>query len=453
MTMNTKKIMYIEDEEANRVLVRKLLRAAGYEVLMAEDGLSGIDLAKESQPALILMDMNMPGLDGYEASTRIKAINSLREIPIIAVTANVQKGDRERSLVAGCDGYITKPIDPDTFIKEIESYLEGQREVLTAEEEASLLREYSDKLVVRLEQKVRDLSTDKMLLEQRVSEKIKEVEAIQGQLLQSEKLASIGQLAAGVAHEINNPIGFINSNLGSLRQYVTDLLELITVYSSMEQTITDTGILEKIKTIKNNIEFDYLRDDVKELLSESIDGIDRVKKIINDLKDFSRVDTTETEWADLHNGIDSTLNMVHNEIKYNAKVVKEYGDLPDVKCVVAQLNQVFMNLLVNAAHAIDEQGTITIRTGTESDDKVWIQISDTGKGISEENIKKIFDPFFTTKPVGKGTGLGLSLSYGIIGKHGGTFDVQSEVGKGTSFTVHLPIHKVETLDQDGEKMA
>jgi signal transduction histidine kinase len=174
-------------------------------------------------------------------------------------------------------------------------------------------------------------------------------------------------------------------------------------------------------------------------MDESKDGITRVKNIVQNLKDFSHVDASD-EWhyADLHSGINSTLNIVNNEIKYKANVVKEYGAIPEVECLLSQLNQVFMNLLVNAAHAIEERGTITIRTGQKGDE-VWVEVTDTGKGIAPEHLKKIFDPFFTTKPIGKGTGLGLSLSYGIVQKHHGRIEVQSEIGKGTIFRVWLPI--------------
>ena len=174
-------------------------------------------------------------------------------------------------------------------------------------------------------------------------------------------------------------------------------------------------------------------------MKESRDGITRVKKIVQDLKDFSHVDAQdEWQWADLHKGLDSTLNIVWNEIKYHAEVIKEYGEIPEVECFPSQLNQVFMNLLVNAAHAITDKGIITIRTGRQGEE-VFIRIADTGKGIPEENLKRVFDPFFTTKPVGKGTGLGLSLSYGIMQKHNGRIEVQSEVGKGATFTLWLPI--------------
>jgi signal transduction histidine kinase len=262
----------------------------------------------------------------------------------------------------------------------------------------------------------------------------------QNKLIQSEKLASIGQLAAGVAHEINNPIGFIFSNFGTLEQYLQDLFQMLDAYELAEASVGDPTALERIRSLKADLDIDYLKDDIPNLMRESRDGIQRVRKIVQDLKDFSRVDARQ-EWesVDLHTGIDSTLNIVNNEIKYKADVVKQYGPLPEVQCLPSELNQVFMNLLVNAAHAITaERGTITISTGIEGAN-VWVDVQDTGAGIAAENMQRIFDPFFTTKPVGKGTGLGLSLSYGIVQKHGGRMEVSSELGVGTRFRVTIPI--------------
>lgn len=268
-----------------------------------------------------------------------------------------------------------------------------------------------------------------------------QLENAQNHLLQSEKMASIGQLAAGVAHEINNPIGYVYSNLGTLEKYVQDTLAMLALYEQAEALISDVDMREKLKAAREKLDIAFLREDLGNLMSESKDGITRVKQIVQNLKDFSHVDTAD-EWhlADLHQGLDSTLNIVNNEIKYKAEVVKEYGDLPEVECLPSQLNQVFMNLLVNAAHAIEERGTITIRTGRKGDE-VWVEIADTGKGIAPENLMKIFDPFFTTKPIGQGTGLGLSLSYGIVKKHGGRIEVESEIGRGTTFRVWLPVRQ------------
>jgi len=270
---------------------------------------------------------------------------------------------------------------------------------------------------------------------------IKKLEETQTQLIQSDKLASIGQLAAGVAHEINNPIGYVYSNLGTLKKYVQDMLSLLDVYEQIETKVFDTEQLVQIKETKERLDIAYLKDDLRVLIDESKDGITRVKKIVQSLKDFSHADSVD-EWqlSNLHQGLDSTLNIVNNEIKYKANVIKEYGDIPDVECLPSQLNQVFMNLLVNAAHAIEDRGSITIRTD-QQEHEVRVEISDTGKGIPPENLQKIFEPFFSTKPIGKGTGLGLSLSYGIIQKHRGRIEVSSEVGKGSSFRVYIPIER------------
>jgi two-component system, NtrC family, sensor kinase len=268
---------------------------------------------------------------------------------------------------------------------------------------------------------------------------IEKLQQAQAQLLQSEKMASIGQLAAGVAHEINNPVGFVNSNMSSLHGYVETLMKLIDGYDQLlTRAGADPETIAAVAAMKKQADLAFLKDDVTDLVRESMDGLKRVKDIVQSLKDFSHVGETDWQMADLHQGIDSTLTIANNGFKYKAKIDKQYGQLPPVKCLVSQLNQVFMNLIVNASHAIEESGVISIRTGVNGD-WVWITVSDTGTGIAPEHLSRIFEPFFTTKPVGQGTGLGLSLSYNIVKKHGGRIEVQSELGKGTSFTVHLPI--------------
>lgn len=264
------------------------------------------------------------------------------------------------------------------------------------------------------------------------------LEETRNQLLQSEKMASIGQLAAGVAHEINNPIGFVNSNLGTLKVYIDGLFEIVAVCEAVAVASANSSDLERIRGVKASNDFDYLKTDIFQLLAESNEGLQRVKHIVQDLKDFSRPGDSNWQWADLHAGLDSTLNIVWNELKYKCTVIKDFGELPEIYCMPSQLNQVFMNLLVNAAHAILEKGEINIRSGRQGAE-VFVAISDTGKGISSENLSRIYDPFFTTKPVGEGTGLGLSITYGIVQKHQGRIEVASEPGKGTTFTVWLPI--------------
>lgn len=281
------------------------------------------------------------------------------------------------------------------------------------------------------------LETDKLL---------DELQRAQNQLIQSEKLAAIGQLAAGVAHEINNPIGYVNSNISAMERYITDLLKIISAYEEVESNkLIDEGAARNIHALKEELELNYIRNDIIDLISESKEGIERVKGIVNDLKDFSHVDEEEWQWADLHRGLDATLNIVRNEVKYKAEVVKEYGDLPDIECIPSQLNQVFMNMLVNAAQAIEERGVITLRTMTIDEQWVCVEISDTGAGIKAENLNRLFESFFTTKPVGQGTGLGLSLSYEIVKKHAGHIEVVSEVGKGSTFSITLPIRKNDAI--------
>lgn len=293
-----------------------------------------------------------------------------------------------------------------------------------------------DKVASRTQQLV-EANASLAAEQQELKAMLRKVEDAQNQLLQSEKMAAIGQLAAGVAHEINNPIGFVTSNLGTLDGYVEKLLAIIGAYEHCEASVNLPK--EELQAIKADADLDFLREDVRDLLKESQGGLARVKKIVQDLKDFSHVDEAEWQEADISGGVESTLNVVWAELKYKADVIREYGQLPPVRCIPGQVNQALMNLLVNAAQAIDDRGTITVRSGVGGD-RIWVEIQDTGKGMTPEVIKRIFEPFFTTKPVGKGTGLGLSLSYDIIVKrHGGQLDVVSTPGKGSTFRIWLPI--------------
>jgi PAS domain S-box-containing protein len=263
----------------------------------------------------------------------------------------------------------------------------------------------------------------------------------QQQLEQSEKMASIGELAAGVAHEINNPIGYIFSNFSTLQEYLDQLFAMLDAYQQTEASIASPEALERLRAMRQQVELDYLREDIPALMLESKEGLVRVRHIVQDLKDFSRLDAQQ-DWvcANLQQGIDSTLNIVSNELRYKADVVREYANLPDIECLPQQIKQVVMNLVVNAMQALGAQrGRITVRTGRDGE-HVWFSISDDGRGIAPEILGRIFEPFFTTKAPGKGTGLGLSLAHGIVRKHNGRIDVASEPGKGSTFRVTLPIH-------------
>ena len=273
---------------------------------------------------------------------------------------------------------------------------------------------------------------------------VEELKQPQALLVQWEKMASIGQLAAGVAHEINNPIGFISSNLNTLGEYFRDVKSYLVRVEGMHQALrTLEGgrialLLEEIDQLREKLDLGYILDDVDGLIQESVEGSRRVRKIVQDLKTFARADTGEFQQANINSILDSALNIVWNQLKYTCTVVKEYGEVPQIQCNSNQLVQVFINMLVNAGQAIEKgkQGSIRLRTYS-TQDMAFVEIADNGRGIPPRDLNRIYDPFFTTKPIGQGTGLGLSISYSLIKNHGGKIRVGSEVGVGTTFTVEL----------------
>ncbi len=267
--------------------------------------------------------------------------------------------------------------------------------------------------------------------------KLKETQAM---MVHSEKMRSLGELVAGIAHEINNPVNFIHGNIMILQNYADDLFKLIDLYEE-NNSIFPVDIKTKIEALRKQIDIDFLRDDIKDLIKSCIEGTQRTKNIVLDLKNFSRMEEMVVSQIDIPKEIDTTLNILNNKYKNRITVVKNYSpEVPKIEAYGGQLNQVFMNILDNAQDAMGESGTLTINLN-KIDDKVKLEFVDTGAGIPEENLKKVFDPFFTTKPVGKGTGLGMSISYRVINDHHGTINVESEMGKGTKFTIVLPINQ------------
>ena len=266
-----------------------------------------------------------------------------------------------------------------------------------------------------------------------------ELEAAQVQLVQSEKLAAIGQLSAGVAHEMNTPLGFVSSNFSSLERYTRSLLDVIRAYHEACAELGHTSpAIAAARRRFEEADVPYLIEDMPALFAETRDGIERVRKIVADLRDFSRVGEQDWQYADLRQGLDSTLNILHNQFKHNVQVVRDYQEIPAIWCIPSQLNQVFLNLLVNALHAIDGAGTITVRTSADPHN-VRVCVEDDGCGIALEEQKRIFTPFYTTKPSGSGTGLGLSLSEEIVARHNGRISVVSAPGQGSAFIVELPL--------------
>lgn len=267
----------------------------------------------------------------------------------------------------------------------------------------------------------------------------RQLASAQEQLLHSEKMASIGQLAAGVAHEINNPIGYVHSNLGALDEYLDTLMALLEGYDRVIAENVPQAGRDELAALRDRLDIDYIVKDMPHLLTESSEGIERVIRIVQDLKELSHTNRSDSmEPSDLVAGLESTLNIVWNELKYKVRLEKHLAPLPLVECNLPEINQVFMNLLINAGQAIEHQGVLTLGAGVEGKD-VWISITDSGTGIPEDVLPRILDPFFTTKAVGKGTGLGLAIANRIIGKHHGRLQISSQVGVGSTFRIVLPM--------------
>jgi len=381
--------------------------------------------------ALAFVDMRMPpGWDGVETIEHLWKADPKLQVVICTAYSDTSWEDvlqrldaRDRLLI------LKKPFD-NIEVRQLACALTAKWDMT---QQAAL---HIDQLEAAVEERTRKLTQANAALQAEMAER----KQLEGQLVQTEKLASIGQLAAGVAHEINNPIGYIFSNFSTLETYLGHLFEMLCAYEAAEPHVSAPEAAQALASLRQRIQLGFLKDDVPDLMRESREGIGRVRQIVQDLKDFSRIDAgQEWLWADLHKGIDSTLNIVTSEVRYKADVVKEYSDLPQIRCLPSQINQVVMNLVVNAAQAMgSRRGCITLRTGREGAN-VWFEVADDGSGIAPENLSRIFDPFFTTKPVGQGTGLGLSLSYGIVQKHGGRIEVSSTLGRGTCFRVTLPV--------------
>ncbi|MBW4581793.1 MAG: response regulator [Tildeniella nuda ZEHNDER 1965/U140] len=424
---DTPLILVVDDTLANLEVVAEVLGDAGFEVAIATDGERAIKQASISQPDLILLDVMMPGIDGFETCRRLKTTSVTDDIPVIFMTALSDTTDKVRGFNLGAVDYVTKPFQEAELLARVTTQLKLQHLRQTLEQQ--------------VEQRTADLQ-----------KALQQVQQSQVHLVQSEKMAVLGQLVAGVAHEINNPVNFIHGNLAHVQGYTDDILSFVQLYQQHS-----ANAAPELQKAAANLDLEFIQEDLPKTLTSMKIGTQRICEIVRSLRNFSRLDEADCKAVDIHEGINSTLLILQHRLKSTPEhpaiqVIQEYGQLPSVKCYAGSLNQVFMNILVNAIDALEELSAkrtyqenqdhpsqITIRTAAIDNQWVQIAIADNGSGIPKELQQRIFDPFFTTKPVGKGTGMGMSISHQIITeKHQGKLVCLSTPDQGTEFIIQIP---------------
>ncbi|MEH2108745.1 hybrid sensor histidine kinase/response regulator [Nostoc sp.] len=410
-------VLIVDDNPANLQVLSSFLDQSSFEVWAARSGEKALQLLENDDlPDLILLDVMMPGIDGFETCKQLKSNPRIQDIPVIFMTALSETADKIKGLQLGAVDYITKPFQHEEVLVRIENHLK--------------LRNLTKTLIA----------------------KNAELQQTQTQLIQAEKVAALGQLTAGIAHEVNNPINFIAGNLNFVEQYVQEVVNLLHLYQKYLPNPPD-----EIQTAIQKNDLNFLLDDLSKIIQSMQFGTDRVTEIVSYLNNFSRHREAGKKLANLHEGLESTLLILGHRFKRNAhhpaiQLVKDYGDLPLVECFPGEINQVFMNLICNAIDAIEETnknkdidtiyqnpGVIKIKTEAIGE-QVVLRFADNGSGIDKADQTKIFDAFYTTKPIGKGTGLGLSIAYQIVvNNHHGKLTYHSQPGEGIEFIIELPI--------------
>ena len=399
------KVLVVDDDPIYRHMLQIFLHDWGHEVSAARDGEEAWSLFQTGDFPIVLSDWIMPGMDGLELVRRIRASEPASYVYLILLTVKSDKEDLVVGMEAGADDFVSKPFD-------------------------------FDELRVRLREGERIIRLERALAEQN-----RALRAAQAALVQNEKLASLGQLAAGVAHEINNPLAYVMNNLAVLRRDVSAALGVLDAYVEAQPTWrrADAALADRLADQAEEADVAFLRENVDRLFDKTRDGLQRVRAIVANLRDFARLDEADRKEVDLNAALGSVVEIVRHELETKSLRLRTLLEtLPAVLCHPLKLNQVFLNLVVNAIQACAPGGGIELRTRAD-DDEVVIEVSDDGPGIPPENLARVFEPFFTTKPVGSGMGLGLSVSYGIVRDHGGAIQAENGPGGGATFRVRLPI--------------
>ncbi|MGD1699952.1 sensor histidine kinase [Dapis sp. BLCC M229] len=418
---NAKFILIVDDNSTNLSVLSEALSGAGFRFRVAMDGESALTLVERNHPELILLDVQMPGIDGFETCRRLKENPATKSIPIIFTTALADIESKAKGFALGAVDYIPKPFDQAEVIARVKVHLQLKH------------------LTESLEEQVRDRTTA--------------LQKAQVQLVQQEKLSSLGEMIAGIGHELNNPINFIVSNIEPLQEHITGISEILHLYQQEYARPSP-----KLKDAIEDLDLEFVLKDMAKILESLTLGAEMIEKISTSLRTFSRSDSETKSLANLHECLDSTLMILQHRLKGQGdrpqiQVFRAYGSLPSVLCYPGQMNQVFMNILANAIDALDEaivQGKmqervpqIKITTKITSEERIVIQIADNGTGIPESIQERLFEPMFTTKPVSKGTGLGLAIAHQIVvEKHNGTLSINSQLGEGTVFVIEIPVENI-----------
>ncbi len=420
MDEGDRRILVVDDEAFVRNMFSRYL-GEGYPCATASSAEEALQLLAAEEYALVISDVVMPGRNGIEL---LREITTRWPDTMVVMVSGIDRPQRVLDAVRlGAYDYLIKPCDLDVLSMTIERALE-RRALLRA------ARHYK----LDLERRNEELRRSKA-----------ELQRLQAQIIQSEKMASLGQLAAGVAHELNNPAGFLYGNMELLGECARGLERLLDFYEAVPLSAADGA---KATALKEEIDFDNTLADLRSIIADCREGAERIRDVVQNLRTFSRLDEAEFKKVDIHESLDSTLRLLSRYYSAEGvRLVRDYGELPPVDCYAGQLNQVWLNLLVNAAHAVRDGGEVRITTRREGEAAVVV-VSDTGGGIAPEHLPRIFDPFFTTKPVGEGTGLGLSVTYSIVERHRGTIEVASRPCEGAAFTVVIPVDARRDADAD-----